>query len=45
MEFFPFLFRVKMASQAPMVSRENAALLVPKVLLDREACLESLAEM
>lgn len=37
--------RVKMANQAPTVSQENAVLLVPKVLLDKEAYLESLAEM
>lgn len=37
--------RVKTANQAPTVSQENAVLLVPKVRLDREAYLESLAEM
>lgn len=45
MKSFPFLFRVKMVNQAPMVSQENVVLLVPKALLDREAYLESLAEM
>lgn len=35
----------KMANQARMVSQENVVLLVPKALLDREAYLESLAEM
>lgn len=44
MKSFPFLFRVKMANQAPTASQENAVLLVPKVLLDKEAYLESLAE-
>lgn len=37
--------RVKMVNQAPTASQENAVLLVPKVLLDKEAYLESLAEM
>lgn len=45
MESFPFLCRVKTVNQAPMVSQENAVLLVHKALLDRGAYLESLAEM
>lgn len=34
-----------MVDLAPMVSQENAVLLVHKVLLDKEGYLESLAEM